>query len=202
MACPATVTRDRTHPTEDPAFSRWEETTESRFERADTRRVTVFVRSMLPPLGAKRTQEALIRELHDLEAEGRLNEVSVTVTGDRLCLCETCSGTDAGAALLDRVRELDGWGREFDASASRFFETREIDSSVAGETARALVPPRVAVALYCDGALAGVFPCEMGASTVTTEDFLASLDRFCDAGSASSGDKGSLRVDSAPNSPS
>ncbi|WP_459191993.1 HTH domain-containing protein [Halosimplex sp. J119] len=195
------MTRDRTQPTEDPAFSRWAETIEGRFEGADTRRVTVFVRSMLPPLGAKRTQEALIRELHDLEAEGQLDEVSVTVTGNRLCLCETCSGTDAGSSLLERVRELDGWGHEFDASVSRFFETRELDSSVAGETARALIPPRVAVALYCDDTLAGAFPCEMGESTVTTEDFLASLDRFCGASSPSSGGKESLRVDSVPNSP-
>ncbi|MFC7194620.1 HTH domain-containing protein [Halosimplex aquaticum] len=131
---------------------------------------------------------------------GELDNVSVTVTGDRLCLCETCTGTDAGSSLLDRVRELDGWGREFDASVSRFFETRELDSSVAGETARALVPPRVAVALYCDGTLAGAFPCEMGDATVATRDFVAALNRFCEDASPSSDGKESLRVDSAPNS--
>ncbi|MFC7139029.1 HTH domain-containing protein [Halosimplex aquaticum] len=194
------MTRDDTRPSGEPAFTRWLETTEDRFQRADTRRVTLFVRSMLPPLGAKGTQEALIRELNEHAAAGELDNVSVTVTGDRLCLCETCTGTDAGSSLLDRVRELDGWGREFDASVSRFFETRELDSSVAGETARALVPPRVAVALYCDGTLAGAFPCEMGDATVATRDFVAALNRFCEDASPSSDGKESLRVDSAPNS--
>lgn len=175
------------------------ETTADRFERADTRRVTVFVRSMLPPMGAKGPQEALIRGLQELETEGLIDEVSVTITGNRLCLCETCGRTDVGASLLDRVRELDGWGGEFDASVSRFFETRELDSSVAGETARALVPPRVAVALYCDGSLAGAFPCEMGESTATTDHFATALDRFCEG--VSSGGKDRLRVDSVPNSP-
>ncbi|WP_415381210.1 HTH domain-containing protein [Halosimplex sp. TS25] len=196
------MTRDDTRPRDEPAFTKWLETTGERFERADARRVTVFVRSMLPPMGAKRTQEALLRTLREREAEGRLDDVSVTITGDRLCLCETCVGTDAGSSLLDSVSELDGWGREFDASASRFFETRELDSSVADETARALVPPRIAVALYCDETLAGVFPCEMGEATVGTADFLAALDRLCEGVGSSSTGKGPLHADPVPNSPS
>ncbi|WP_436927195.1 HTH domain-containing protein [Halosimplex amylolyticum] len=177
------------------------ERTEERFERANTRRVTVFVRSMLPPLGAKGAQEALIRGLNELEADGELDEVSVEVTGDRLCLCETCVETDAGSSLLESVGELDGWGREFDASVSRFFERRELDSTISGETARALVPPRVAVALYCDGTLAGAFPCEMGDAAVATGDFVDALAQFCDTDTPTSGGKRPLRVDPAPNSP-
>ena len=61
-----------------------------------------------------------------------------------------------------------------------FFETRELDASLTNETARALVPPRIAVALYCDESLAGVFPCEMGDSTLATADLVAALDRFCE----------------------
>ena len=136
---------------------------------------------MLPPLGVKASQEALIERLQRLVAEGELDDVSVTVTGDRLCLCETCTGTDAGSTLVNRVRELDGWGREFDASPSRFFETRELHSSTTGESARALVPPGLVVALYCDGRLSGVFPCEMGDTTVATDDFLEALARFCES---------------------
>ncbi|WP_436910118.1 HTH domain-containing protein [Halosimplex marinum] len=152
--------------------------TAERFATADERRVEVFVRSMLPPLGVKSRQEALIARLDKLTGESALDAVSVTVTGNRLCLCDTCSGTDAGGDLLDRITEFDGWGDEYDATASPFFETRELDSAIAGETARALVPPRVCTALYCDGALAGVFPCRIGGREYAVADFLDALDRF------------------------
>jgi len=174
------VTREQTHSTDDPAFAEWLETTDDRFADAERRRVQVFVRSLLPPLGTKGTQEALIRRLDDLTAAEILDDVSVTVTGNRLCLCETCTGTDAGTNLLDSFNELNEWGGEFDASVAPFFETRELDASLTNETARALVPPRIAVALYCDESLAGVFPCEMGDSTLATADLVAALDRFCE----------------------
>jgi len=174
------VIRDHPHSTDDPAFAEWLETTNDRFADADRRRVDVFVRSLLPPLGSKASQEALIQRLDDLTGEGILDDISVTVTGNRLCLCETCAETDAGTHLLDSLDELDGWGREFDASVTPFFETRELDSSLTDETARALVPPRITVVLYCDESIAGVFPCEMGESTFATEDLVAALDRFCE----------------------
>lgn len=161
-------------------FAEWLERTRERFADADSRRVDVFVRSMMPPLGAKSRQERLIRRLDDLADAGDIDDVSVIVTGDRLCLCETCRGTDAEGALLERIRELGDWGDEHDASVEPFFETRDLDSSVAGETARALVPPRVAVALYCDGTLAGAFPCRMGESTFATRDFEVALVRLCE----------------------
>ncbi|WP_123533256.1 HTH domain-containing protein [Halosimplex salinum] len=146
------------------------------FATADRRHVDVFVRSMLPPLGVKATQETLISRLDELSEESTIDGVSVKVTGNRLCLCGTCTETDAEAALLDRFRELDEWGDEFDASTSPFFETRTLDSSITNETARALVPPRVTVALYCDGTLTGVFPCEMDDSSYTVGDFISALD--------------------------
>lgn len=173
-----TVTRDGADWTEGTKFGSWMERTDERFAAADDRRVEVFVRSMLPPLGAKGSQEALIERLDDLADRSAIDDVSVTVTGNRLCLCETCTGTDVGGELLERVRELDEWGEEFDASTSPYFETRTLDSAVAGQTARALVPPRVATALYCDDALAGVFPCRMGESEYAVADFLEALDRF------------------------
>jgi hypothetical protein len=157
------------------------EATAAQFEAADDRRVEVFVRSMLPPLGVKSSQEALIARLDELvDEEAALDSVSVSVTGDRLCLCETCSGTDVERELLDRIAELDAWGEAYDATASPFFETQELDSSIAGETARALVPPRVSVALYCDDALAGVFPCRIGDREYTVADFADALERFCE----------------------
>ncbi|WP_436930371.1 HTH domain-containing protein [Halosimplex halobium] len=152
--------------------------TADRFAAADERRVEVFVRSMLPPLGAKSRQEELIARLDELAEGSALDAVSLTVTGNRLCLCDTCSATDAGGDLIDRVAELDEWGDEYDATASPFFETRELDSSIAGETARALVPPRVSAALYCDDALAGVFPCRIGGRECAVTDLVDALDSF------------------------
>jgi len=149
-----------------------------RFESADDRRVEVYVRSMLPPLGAKSAQEGLIERLETLSAESTIDGVSVTVTGDRLCLCETCAATDAERDLLDRIAEIDEWGDDHGATASPFFETRDLDSSMAGETARALVPPRVCAALYCDDALAGVFPCRIEGRSYAVTDLVDALDRF------------------------
>lgn len=175
-----TVTRDRSHQRGEPEFRAWVEQTRDRFASADQRHVDVFVRSMLPPLGAKATQETLVSRLTELTEESSIDDVSVTITGNRLCLCDTCAETDAESALLERFHELDDWGEEFDASVSPFFETRTLDSSVTHETARALVPPRVAVALYCDDALAGVFPCEMGESSYAVDDFVTALESVCD----------------------
>jgi hypothetical protein len=172
------VTRQHADSTEGTKFGVWMERTDERFAAAEERRVEVFVRSMLPPLGAKGSQETLIERLDDLAECSAIDDVSMTVTGNRLCLCETCTGTDVGGELLDRVRELDEWGEEFDASPSPFVERRTLDSAVANQTARALVPPRVATALYCDDALAGVFPCRMGESNYAVADFLEALDRF------------------------
>jgi len=154
--------------------------TAERFAAADDRRVEVFVRSMLPPLGAKSCQEALIERFDELATESTLDGVSVSITGNRLCLCDTCSGTDAERDLLDRFADLDEWGAEYDATASSFFETKELDSSMTGETARALVPPRVSTALYCDGALSGVFPCRIEGREYTVADFADALEQFCE----------------------
>ena len=135
---------------------------------------------MLPPLGAKSGQESLLEALDQLVDDGAIDEVTVTITGNRLCLCDTCMKTGAESTLMDRFKELDEWGREHDASTSPFFETRTLDSSMAGETARALVPPRMSVALYCDEDLSGVFPCEMGEVTVSTADFVSTLAQLSD----------------------
>lgn len=135
---------------------------------------------MLPPLGVKASQERLLSRLDELESDSRLDDVSVTVTGDRLCLCETCTDTDAGSELVDRVRELAEWGDGRGASARQFFDRRTIDSGVTNETARALVPPRVSVALYCDDRLSGVFPCRMGGRSYAVDDFVEALEQFAD----------------------
>lgn len=165
-------------PTDEPAYSSWVAATGDRFAAADTRRVDVFVRSMLPPLGANSSQEAVLANLESLADDGTIDDVSVTITGDRLCLCDLCRETAVEAAILDRIEEYSDWGREFDASPSHQFEVQTLDSSIACETARALVPPRVVVALYCDGTLSGVFPCRMGSTTVSATDFVATIEQF------------------------
>lgn len=129
-------------------------------------------------MGLKGSQERVFERLDDMVEQSRLDDVSVRVTGERLCLCETCTGTDAGGALLEAFRDLDDWGSGFDASVSQFFERPTIDSPIAGHTARALVPPRVTVALYVDESLSGAFPCRMGTETYSVEDFFEALQQF------------------------
>lgn len=156
-------------------FETWRRALENAFTDANERSVTVYVRSTLPPLGAKSRQERVIDRLDALAERGIVDEVDLVVTGDRLCLCDTCTGTPGGAEVFDRVQRLREWRGPYDASATPFFELREFSSEIAGEHARAIVPPRVAVALSFDGSLVGVFPCRIGSETYSIDDFLETL---------------------------
>lgn len=160
------------------AFETWAETTEEAFALAESRRVDVYVRSTLPPLGAKAGQERALRRLDAMVDRAVLDDLSVHVTGDRLCLCETCPACDAASPLVEAFGDFEEWGAAFDARAGQFFEVTAVSSSVADEHVRALVPPRVCVGLYLDESLSGVFPCRMGDRAYAVEDFFDALDGF------------------------
>lgn len=156
-------------------FSAWKRAISDGFETAEDRHVSVYVRSTLPPLAAKSRQERVIDRLDDMTERGLLDGVELVVTGDRLCLCDTCTGTAGGDEVVDRVERLRDWQGPGEASAAPFFERREVSSDITGESATAIVPPRIAVALSFDGSLAGVFPCRVESEHYTVADFLGAL---------------------------
>jgi len=139
-------------------FARWRADTRRALATADTARIDLYVRSLLPPPGAKDAQTDVLAGLRGAIEGTPVEDVAVNVWGERLCLCEACLGTDAGRAMLNTVREFERWGAEYDASAEPFFERTHQESSVTGSTYEGIVPPRVTAALYLDSSLAGVFP--------------------------------------------
>lgn len=186
MREPATPSTDAT------PLGAWWSDVEQRMDAAASRRVDVYVRSLLPPHGARGCQRRVFDRLDALTQQSLLDDVSVHVIGERICLCDTCASTDAGANIVERIRELDGWGEEYGASTSRFFETRRFSSSITGEETHALVPPQVAVALRADDRLCGVFPCEMGGETYCVDDFVSAMQRLAEA------DNGGLLAETRP----
>lgn len=180
-------TRDR--PT--AAFDRWRAETERTLEDADAARIDVYVRSMLPPPGAKEGQTAVLERLLQLCEQSVIGDVAVNVWGERICLCDTCTGLDTGQMLRDTVRELQRWGGEYNASARPFFERRRQGSSVTGNEYEGITPPRVTCALTIDGRLRGVFPAEFDEQSVSVQDFYEAIaatvdrDRHAETGDES-----------------
>jgi hypothetical protein len=136
----------------------------------------LFLRSLSPPVSVHDTQVEFIDRLSELSAAGRLNDLRVSVWGDRLCLCETCAETGAGRAALDRVEEFEGWIDGFEADASLPFEQRVVSSEYAGSAQEVLVPPFVLLALYTDGDLVAVFPHSAAGERYSVGDALDSID--------------------------
>lgn len=164
-------TRDRST----AAFDRWRAETERALDDAETARVDVYVRSMLPPPGAKEGQTAVLERFRELCEESVIGDVTVNVWGERICLCDACTDLDTGQMLRDTVRDLQRWGGEYDASARPFFERRKQSSSVTGNEYEGITPPRVTCALTIDGRLRGVFPAEFDGQSVSVRDFYEAI---------------------------
>jgi len=139
-------------------------------------RVDAFVRSLVPPSGAHETQAEIIERLSALGAFGVVEDSTVSIWGRRLCECETCAGTRAGRAVLDRLWEFETWEREQDADVELPFDRREVHSEFTGSVHEVVVPPRVLLAVYGDSTLLGVFPCEVEGEVYTARDGLVALD--------------------------
>lgn len=166
---------DSTDGDERESFEQWHADTGQALTNADTARIDVYVRSLLPPPGAKDAQTGVLASLQRASERTPVEDVTVNVWGERLCLCEACLGTDAGRAMLDTVREFERWGASYDASAESFFERTHQESAVTGGTYEGIVPPRVTAALYLDGSLAGVFPARFDGTPYSVGDLAATL---------------------------
>jgi hypothetical protein len=156
-------------------FDRWRTDTLAVLWRAETARIDVYVRSMLPPAGAKESQTAVIERLKGLLEDSLVDDLTINVWGRRICLCDQCRGTETGRIMLGTVREFQSWGEEYDASVESTFEHRTQSSSITGAEYESITPPRVTTALYVDGDLRGVFPCVMGERHCTVVDLYETL---------------------------
>lgn len=161
-------------------FNRWCFDVRRSLATAESARLQVYVRSLLPPPGAKEAQTTVIDSLERGTEGTPIGEVLVDVWGERLCLCEDCRRLAVGKRLLERVRTFEAWGEEYDASVGSFFERSRQESAVTGGSYDGVVPPRVTAALYVDGTVEGVFPCRFGEERYSVTDLAESLPRLAD----------------------
>lgn len=140
-------------------------------------RVTVFLRSLAPPVGVHGEQERVLEQLSAYDRQGLVESVSVTVCGKAVCPDGQCSDTPTDRELLDRVGELRAWGDAADADVETPLAEREVASSVTGEQFRKIVLPRLTMGVYADGDLELVLPCEVDGACYCVDDFLEAIDR-------------------------
>lgn len=168
------MTQQRGQPTRGTSTAAWRE--DATLGPTSELTADVYLRSLSPPAGVHEGQTARIERLSTLSAAGRLGEVRVSVWGDRICLCETCTGTGAGRAALDRVEEFERWAEEADPAVTLPFERRVVRSRYTDSEQEVLVPPVMLLALYGGESLVGVFPHTAAGGQVPVEDAIAAIE--------------------------
>jgi hypothetical protein len=167
----------------DDAFGDWVGETVAAMGRADTARIDLYVRSMLPPPGAKESQRAVVERLTEFESDSTVREVTVNVWGERLCLCDGCRDSYTGRTAIETVEAFLTWGEEREATVTPCFERTSRSSSLTGNSYEGVVPPRVTAVLLVDGVVHGVFPCWFAGDYYSVHDFCAVLEGATDADS-------------------
>jgi hypothetical protein len=143
----------------------------------DPRRVELFVRSLSPAdRSPTETQLHRLRRLADEDAV----DLSVSVWGREVGLSTTAARTDAGEFVLDRVAAFREWADAHDVCVETFFETREVDSGLTGESYTALVLPVVCLAEYRDDEVHHVAPYTTGSAVHTVADRISALETASD----------------------
>lgn len=125
--------------------------------RARQHTLQLFVRSQRPSVGTHAQRGKLFEQLRKADESNRIDEYDTRVLGDGVCLCQRCRNGFGERSLCETVLELATW-RDGDVTSTGFLE-REVDCEFTGEQYRIVVPPELAVGIYLDGSLAGVFPC-------------------------------------------
>lgn len=170
-------------------FDRWRDETVAALRGADSARIDVYVRSLLPPPGAKESQIREIDQFERFAEQSLIDDVSVNVWGERICLCDACRNMETGRVMLGTIRDLQSWGDDFDASVSPFFEHSKVASTVTDGTYEGISPPRVTAALYVAGSLAGVFPCRFGEDSYSVRDLSETLKSELDSDETGEADR-------------
>lgn len=135
------------------------------------RRVELFVRSLSP---SDPSQGGVIDQLQALEAEGRLDELSILVWGERIAP-DVARRTATGQRLLERLRAFQSWERDASASLPAFDWRRDVTHQATDESYPVIVLPTMALAEYVDGSLAHVAPCIREGTCHSVADRVAAL---------------------------
>lgn len=139
-------------------------------------RVELYVRS-LAPSGTRSTQEAIVNRLLDLERNGTLDEIDLTVWGNAVCLDGASARVGVGSRVADKIRDFYGWCEDKRASLDPFFTRSSVDSSITGDSFDRVVPPHRCLAIYVGDELQKLYPCMVDGNVRSLEDGLRMLER-------------------------
>lgn len=143
--------------------------------RSQVVRVELFVRS-LAPNGTRASQESVVERLQRLAAAGAV-ELSVHVTGGRVCPNTAVASTETGQFLLDSIDSFEMWADEHGRTLEPCFEYHVDETAIDGSDCSGIEFPALAMAEYDAAGLRFVAPSGDGTSTTTVRDRLDSIER-------------------------
>lgn len=135
-------------------------------------RMELFFRSLAPP-ATRAAQETITDRLKRLDDRGHIREYELTVWGSCIRL-DTTPRTPTEEALRDKVDRFRRLEQRTEMSLAPSFGEREIDPLL-DDAYTVFQTPVIALAVYADSNVWGVFPCEVDGDLVTVD---ACLDAF------------------------
>lgn len=115
--------------------------------------------------------DAHVETLRACEREGTVEGLVLRSWPEQV----TLEGETPHQEVLERFEEFERWADARGVSVRPPFEVRGRTSSVTGEFRERLVTPLIAVALYDDRRLVGVYPHSADGETYTVEDAIATV---------------------------
>lgn len=165
------MTKSLTQKPRQPIDQWWQQFRTGR-KRCDQSHVEVYLPACAPAPGTHAHRNCFFDRL--AEATGNhVDSYDTTIVGKKICLCDRCRQHEHHRQLLDTVTELRSW--EGGGLQATSFIERDVRSSLTGEHHRVISVPELAVGIYLDDSLVGVFPCQSREAHYSPEMFLQRL---------------------------
>lgn len=137
--------------------------------------VELYARSLAPD-GARPAIESVVERLQRLDAADAIADLTVHVTGEKVCPDSPTARTDPGEFLLDRIASFEAWADRTGRSVSGAFRRVEDARGIDGSDHSGVTFPTMAMAEYEAGELRFVSPATDGATVHTVPDRLDVLE--------------------------
>ena len=156
----------------------WLQATCKRAIQASSLRVDMYVRSLAPAFGVRRRQESIFDRLRALSEDGPVDDVTLSLWGDGVCVDGPCAETPACRRLRDRIETFQNWAADCARSVSVPFDRRSVTSSVVDDDYEEITTPDVTLAVSTDDGLALVVPCTVAGETICAPTLLDTLEQL------------------------
>lgn len=133
-----------------------------------TKRVTLYARSRLPEVAARRRDELATR-LKSLADEGHVSTVEIHTWPNKVPL-------ESDRTDVQRYERFSEWAAEAGVELDPFFDDRECYSKETGERGEWLVLPALCLVIHRDGDLQSVYPHSTASGSRSVMDCLDALE--------------------------